>query len=75
MAAPEFWVDVLTEHLPYHQDQFFLRLQAAVFGAYKPQVQDPADSEPPKTKEGAVRRVFETARRHARAIATYKRGR
>lgn len=66
----------LERHLPYHQDQFFLRLQAACFGAYQPQVQDPADSEPPKTKESAVHRALATARRHAAAIAGYaKKGR
>jgi len=44
----------MSHWLPYHRDQYFLSLQAAMHGAYKPQFVDEPTAE--TTKEpGAVR--------------------
>ena len=45
MAGPRTWIRKMAYWLPYHRDQYFLALQAAAHGVYKPRFEPKAEAE------------------------------
>ena len=56
----EGWISALARFLPYHQDQYFLMLQAAVHGQYKPRFSEGSEPDQPK-EPSALRAVANRA--------------
>jgi hypothetical protein len=73
MQQPARWVDKLAKWLPFHEDQHYLKLSAAMHGQYKQQFEPPAEDVP--TIEGISARLGRARDRAASAIRNYRRGR
>lgn len=74
-AAPAHWVRKMSHWLPYHRDAYFMGLQAAMQGCYKPQFVDTPTEAPkdPETVKAAANAALDAfSNRADKAIRKYQ---
>lgn len=77
-GAPAHWVRKMAHWLPYHRDAYFMSLQAAMHGTYRPQFVDaPTDApkDPETVRAAANRRLDEFSDRADAAMNAYRKRR